>query len=202
MEKIVRIGLLKLWAVLFCLTFIAVQAMAEESKATATAQMTVEAGKASPKGKLQDYLKPATAYHLNVFGGAKVDMKFVGAVGLGWDFTYSDHPLKNDVSGHYRRLAWDWLHVPIGLGFFYLKPGVSWLLTNVKIPELGVDESSIRPELILDVGTRVGFGSNFALTGGGHAEWALVDKERKTDGTDLDITGNFMSWFAGVMIYF
>jgi hypothetical protein len=175
-------------------------AFAEAPKATA--HLLLEAGKASPQGKLRDYLKPGNAYHLNIFGGAKVDVKFVGAVGLGWDFTYSEHALKNDVDGHYRRFSWDWFHLPIGWGLFYVKPGLSWVLTNVKIPELQVDESSIRPEILLDIGARMGFGANFAITGGGHAEWAWLDSEKTSTGKDLNITGNFMSWFAGVMLYF
>ncbi len=178
----------------------ATKALAEAPKATA--QLLMEAGKASPQGKLRDYLKPGNAYHLNIFGGAKVDVKFVGAVGLGWDFTYSEHALKNDVQGHYRRFSWDWFHLPLGWGLFYVKPGLSWVLTNVKIPELQIEESSIRPELMLDVGARLGLGENFALTGGGHSEWAWLDTEKTAAGKDLHITGNFMSWFAGVMLYF
>ena len=54
------------------------------------AHLTIEGGKASPQGAMKDYLKPGNAYHLNIFGGAKVDMPYVGAVGLGWDFTYSE----------------------------------------------------------------------------------------------------------------
>lgn len=168
----------------------------------ATAQLTLEAGRASPQGKLKDYLKPGNVYHLNIFGGAKVDLKFVGAVGLGWDFTFSEHRLKDDVVGHYRRFAWDWFHVPVGLGFLFFRPGLSFVLTNVKIPELEVDESSIRPEIILDAGVRVGVGANVAITGGGRAEWAWRDSEKTSLGHDLEITGNFMSWLAGLSIYF
>jgi hypothetical protein len=184
---------------IFCFS-LATTATAEAPKATA--QLLLEAGKASPQGKLRDYLKPANAYHLNIFGGAKVDVKYIGAVGLGWDFTYSDHALKGDAAGHYRRFTWDWFHLPLSLGFFYFKPGLSWVLTNVKIPELGIDESSIRPELLMDVGVRVGLGSNFGLTAGGRGEWAWLDTERTSAGKDLAITGNVLSWFAGVLFVY
>lgn len=166
-----------------------------------TGQLTLEAGKASPQGKLRDYLKPGNAYHFNIFGGAKVDLKLIGAVGIGWDFTYSEHAFKDDMKGHYRRFSWDWFHVPLGWGPFYVKPGLSWVLTNVKIHELQVDESSIRPELMFETGMRLGLGSNFAITGGGRGEWTWLDTEKTSTGKDLAITGNYGSWFAGFILH-
>ena len=183
------------------ITFLTAKALHAEAP-KATAQLLLEAGRASPQGKLRDYLMPATAYHLNIFGGAKVELRFIGAVGLGWDFSYSEHTLKNNVEGHYRRFSWDWFHLPLGFGFFYVKPGLSWVLTNVQIPELQVEESSIRPELLLDLGMRVGLGENFALTAGGRGEWTWLDTERTSKGKDLAITGNFGSWFAGIMLVY
>jgi hypothetical protein len=166
-----------------------------------TAQALFAAGKASPQGELRDYLKPGNVYHFSIFGGAKVNVKYVGAVGLGWDFAYSEHAFKNDLEGHYRRFSWDWFHLPLGFKFFYVKPGLSWVLTNVKIPELDIDESSIRPEIMFETGMRVGLGSNFVLTGGGRVERTWLDQEKTSAGRELAITGTYGSWFTGFILH-
>lgn len=188
-------------AALFAGIFLIKAGQAFGAAPQATGKLLFAAGKASPQGKLRDYLMPANAYNFNIFGGAKVDLEYIGAVGLGWDFTYSEHKLKNDVKGHYRRFSWDWLHVPLSKSLFYVKPGLSWVLTNVKIPELQVEESSIRPELLFEAGMRVALGSNFGITGGARGEWTWLDTERTSSGKDLAITGNFGSWFAGFILF-
>ncbi len=182
---------------LICLASCFSASVAKAEAPQPTGSVHFEAGKSNPQGKLKDYLMPGNLYRFGIFGGAKVDLKFVGAVGLGWDFTFSEHKLKDNMEGHYRRVTWDWQHVPLSFGFLYVKPGLSWVVTNVKIPSLGVDESSIRPELMFESGIRVGLSPNFGFSTGAVAEWAWLDTEKTSAGKDLNITGNYGSWFAG-----
>lgn len=172
------------------------------AKPEATGSLLFQGGQAYPQKDLVEFLEPGTAYRLKLFGGAKVDMKFIGAVGLGWDITYSDHSIKMDESGSYRRFTWDWFYLPISLGFIHITPGLAWVVTDIDTELLGIKETSIRPAGILDIGASLAFTSNFGVALNGRVSKTIIDKETMSNGRDINIVGDYASWFLGAFLYF
>lgn len=172
------------------------------AKPKATGSLYLQGGQAYPQKDLVEFLQPGTAYRLKLFGGAKVNVKFVGAVGLGWDFTYSEHEMKFDDNASYRRLTWDWFHLPISLGFIHFTPGLSWVLTDVDSEVVGLKETSIRPAVMLDTGISLALTSNFGVALNARASKTIIDKEKLNDGSEINIVGDYVSWFVGGFIYF
>ena len=89
------------------LTLISSKLMAKQPQPTGF--ILTEAGNAFPQTELSSWVEPGTAYRLKLFGGAKVKLGPVGAVGLGWDLTYSQHDIKESENGFYRRFTWDYI---------------------------------------------------------------------------------------------
>lgn len=174
----------------------------------ATAHLGLEVGISTPQNHLTDYISPKNAARLNLFGGARVDQKGIGsaAVGLGLDLTYADYKLKSDMEGHYRRYLWDWFFLPISLGFLQITPGVSWVVTDVELKDLGIKETSIRPGAVLGVGIRLNILPFLALTAQVRGEKVWEDKEAITvPGSSIDelnITGEYITSTVGIMGYF
>lgn len=173
-----------------------------EAKPEVTSNLMLQGGRSYPQAELAEWLQPGPAYRLKVFGGAKVDVAAVGAVGLGLDLTYSQHQIKNSEGGRYRRWLWDWLFVPINIGFLNVTPGIAWVVTDVHVPEWDVKEVSIRPAGVLSVGARVGVHPNVALTADVRAEKVVIDQEPIGPEEKKNVTGEYVAAMAGIMGYF
>ena len=171
------------------------------AKAKATGLAQFEYGVSYPQKDLTTYFSSGESYRFRIFGGAKLKL---GAVGLGWDFTFSDYSLKNSREGHYKRILWDWLFLPINIGFIQFTPGVAWVITNVDISDLGLKEQSVRPAAVVSLGVRLGVIKNFAVTAQVRGESVWEDKEpvNLINQSELDITGQFVTATVGGMMYF
>jgi hypothetical protein len=171
----------------------------------ATGHLTLEGGRSYPQKELAEWLEPGPAYRAEIFGGAKVNVPMIGAVGLGLDLTYSFHHFKDaggDDQGHYQRFLWDWFFLPINIGFLNVTPGIAWVVTDIDAPALGVEELSVRPAAVLSLGLRVGILPHLALTADVRGEKVLLDQERLDADHQLNITGEFVTALAGIMAYF
>jgi hypothetical protein len=183
--------------------FISVPLVAKPKMA---ARIGVAAGRTAPMSEpLSEYVDSGEALQLKLFGGAKIKKKAgIGAVGLGWDITYSRYKLKNELEGHYRRYLWDWFFLPISLGPLVITPGLAWNVTDIHLPEYGIKEISVRPAAVLAVGLQVGILPHLALTAQARGEAVVDDREKPHEPAPfekLDITGNFWTATIGVMGY-
>ncbi|MDB2447029.1 hypothetical protein N9W79_00220 [bacterium] len=166
-----------------------------------TGLLLLEAGKSSVGEALVDYVENGDAYRVKLFGGMKLDIPLVSAAGLGIDFTFHSHALKEDFSGHYNRATWDWFYLPISIGPINITPGLGWNITDIQIEELGISEISIRPHAMINTGLTLAIFQHFALTVDARYERIWDDFEPTLDGR-LNITGDHVSVFAGMMTYF
>jgi len=169
-----------------------------------TAYTAVEVGKAYPQSNLADFLIDGTAYRVDLFGGAKLaNIKFLSAIGLGLDFTYTTWRAKNDEAGfRYKQYQWDMFKLPIQLGWFLLEPGIIWMVTDVGIPHLNIDHTSIRPGLNVTAGLRIPVLPHFNLRADARAQRVMMEKELTSTNERFNVTGQSYSWFAGGELYF
>jgi hypothetical protein len=175
-------------------------APSEDARALA-ASVLVQGGRAFPGGPLAAWVDPGTAVRVKLFGGARVrSVRWLSAVGLGLDFTYSAHGGKPDYAEFkYRRFLWDWFFIPISFNdVVILTPGLGWLLTDVEHPRAGVAQTSIRPAFVLTLGSRFPVAGKLGLRADVRGEHALADRERATGGGELNLTGTFWGAFAGL----
>ncbi|MFW7379239.1 MAG: hypothetical protein ACOH5I_10560 [Oligoflexus sp.] len=176
------------------------------AKGEATGHVGLEYGKSAPQSHLIDTVGSGETLRLRLFGGAKIQQKGVGAVGLGLDLSYSDYELKNNLTGHYRRVVWDWFFLPLNIGFLEITPGLTWVITDVHIEEYDVRHVSIRPGGLIGLGFRIGILPYVALTGQVRAERVWEDKARAVaanlDFDTLTITGDYISATVGIMAFF
>lgn len=176
-------------------------ARAEESKIAADA--VFQYGFSYPQQHLSHLLKTGQSYRLNLFGGAKLQSKWIGAVGLGLDFTYSNYPTKNQGNGsYYRRYQWDLFAIPLSFWLFVFKAGISWNVTHTKLLAHDIHETSIRPGFVADLGLRIPLAKHVLLRGDVRAEKVIKDTEIKRDGSKQNISGVFLAWLAGIELYF
>lgn len=167
----------------------------------ATGLVLTEMGVTYPQQHLTEFLSTGNSLRFNIFGGAKI--KF-GAVGLGWDITYSQYKVKDQRDGHYQTVMWDWLFIPVNIGFLQFTPGIAWVITDVNIPDLGLKEQSVRPAAVLGLGMRLGLLSNLALTAQIRAisVWEDMEPIAISQASEWNITGPAVTSTAGFMIYF
>jgi hypothetical protein len=166
---------------------------------SAAGDIFVEAGKSWPNGPLQDWIGPGNAYRAHLFGGAHLQIPFVNAVGLGLDFTYAHHDFKQgSPDAYYRRYLWDWLFIPISIGYLQLTPGMAWVATDVKNDGLGIDRTSIRPAGVFTAALRIPVVSIVMLRTDFRTEIAFADHAQTTQGGTMNLTGSFWSWFGGI----
>lgn len=173
----------------------------EGGGAQLAASAVAQAGIAYPGGTVAEYLKEGTAYRLNLFGGARLPrIAWLGAVGLGIDFTYSEHqPRDGSIGFAYRRFLWDWLFIPVTFAdILSITPGLAWIVTDVKYPAVDIEQTSIRPAGVLTVGLAYPIVSRLSLRADLRGELPFRDREKRSNGTELDLTGQFVSWFAGL----
>ena len=124
------------------------------SKTQMAAHVEVVYGQAWASEQLSGKLDTGKVYRLKLFGGAKLPkIKFLNAVGLGLDFSFSDFKDKVKTTNFkYQTFSWDWIHIPVNIGVIRLVPGLSWVVTAVNDPSLGVSEKSIRQQYLLLLG--------------------------------------------------
>jgi hypothetical protein len=91
---------------------------------------------------------------------------------------------------------------PFQIGWFVINPGLIWMVTDVGIPHLGIDQTSIRPGADLTVGMRVPLLPHFNLRADGRIQRVLGESLLTSQGTRFNVTGQTYSWFAGVEAYF
>lgn len=168
----------------------------------ATGHLLLEAGQAYPQNHLCDFLEPGPSYRASIFGGAKVNVPMIGAVGLGLDATYTELPVKDMEEARYRQYTWDWFFLPIGLWIFNITPGVTWVVTDIKIPDLGIEDISIRPGGIISFGVRIPIVQHVAITADIRVNGVISDHEIRADGESMNITGSTVTGLAGIMAYF
>ncbi len=171
------------------------------SKTQATGLFQVEVGQSFPQNELTNLIAPGNTLRVRIFGGAKI--KF-GSVGLGWDISYTEYELKNLRSGFYHRYLWDWLFIPVSLGFINITPGIAWVVTDAKIAEIGLQEQSVRPAAVLGIGMRLGIVANFAVTAQlrGEKVWEDMERVSNLSSDEINITGEFITATVGGMLYF
>jgi hypothetical protein len=169
-----------------------------------TAYTAIEAGKAFPQSNLADFLIDGTAYRIDFFGGAKLqNIKFLSAIGLGLDFTYTTWRAKNDEAGfRYKEYQWDMFKLPIQVGWFMFEPGIIWMVTDVGIPHLNIDHTSIRPGINFTAGLRVPLLPHFNLRADGRIQRVMMEKELTKTNERFNVTGQSYSLFAGGELYF
>ena len=181
--------------------FVSKTARAAETKATG--DFVVQYGKIYPQGHLASFLGEGDSYRAKIFGGVKINSKWLGAVGLGMDFTYSDIATTDMGSDSYfRRYQWDLFILPLSVWLFTLEPGFTWNVTDTKLTSLGIEETSVRPGFITNLGFRLPVASHVILRADGRYEYIFKDTERKLAGDKLNISGSFYSVLGGLEIYF
>ena len=166
-----------------------------------TGLLQVELGASEVGESLSDYVGRGESLRVKLFGGMKLDIPLVSAAGLGLDLTMHRHVMADEYQGHYNRVTWDWFYLPIGLGFINITPGLGWNVVDISIEELGVKEISIRPHAMLNLGMSLAFMQHLALTVDARYEKIWDDFEPTID-SNLNITGDHVSVFAGLMTYF
>lgn len=175
------------------------------SDATPTGQLTLEGGRAYPQRELTKWLAPGPSYRANIFGGAKVNVPMIGAVGLGLDFTYTDFKIK-DMDGmgkaYYHRYLWDMFFLPISFGILNITPGIAWVVTDAKVEAWGLNEVSIRPAFVLSGGLHLGITDHLGLCVDVRGERVVTDHEELYDGETINLTGDFVTAMGGLMLYF
>lgn len=104
---------------------------------------------------------------------------------------------------YYRRYMWDWLFIPVSIGgILQITPGLAWLVTDVNSPSRGIDQTSIRPVGVLTIGLRIPFSQLVALRVDDRTEIAFADRAKLPNGSKLNLTGSFVSAFAGFDLEF
>jgi len=191
-------GIMKRFGLIFAI-FLMVPVLAHSEGTEIAASAMVQYGKSYPQGELAKFLDQGDAYRLNLFGGAKLKVPFISAVGLGFDFTYYNYISKNSVDGFYfRRYLWDMLFIPIGFGPFLFTPGLAWVITDTHLPQFGINQTSIRPAGTLGLGFFLGLADRLALRIDGRVVWEMDDHEKMNDGNELNIRGKYVEAFAGL----
>jgi hypothetical protein len=170
----------------------------------ATARVTAQYGKAYPFAEIGDFLDSGTAYRLDLFGGAKLqNVPVLSAIGLGVDMTYTDwKPKRAEAGFRYKQYQWDWFKLPVSVWWFVIEPGILWMITDVQIPHKGIDQTSIRPGLNLNIGFRLPLFPHFNLRADGRIQRVMLDKERTNTNEEITVTGQQYGWFAGFEAYF
>jgi len=173
------------------------------AKTQVAAHVEFEYGQSYGSDQMNGRLDAGKIYRLKLFGGAKLPkIKFLSAVGLGLDFTYSDFKDKSNTTNFkYQRFTWDWIHIPVNIGIIRLIPGLSWVVTAVNDPTTGINEKSIRPAFSGSIGVGIPvwrFKFLFDLK----AMHVFEDTEVTSAGEKINITGNFLSAYAGLGFYF
>jgi len=192
---------MKKFAVLFLLAIVPFTARAAETKLAA--DFVLQYGKIYPQGHLSKVLGAGDSYRGKLFGGVKVNSKWLGAVGLGLDFTYSDIETKNmGLDSHFRRYQWDLFIAPVSFWLFTLEPGFIWNITDTKLSSLGIEETSIRPGFITNLGFRLPIVKHVILRADGRYEYVFKDSETTSAGDAFNISGSFYSVLGGVEVYF
>ncbi len=172
---------------------------ARAGEISAAGDVILEAGKTWPNGPLQDWIGPGTALRARLFGGAHLKIPYVNAVGLGIDFTYANHPFKlGSPDARYHRYLWDWLFIPVSIGWFQITPGVAWVVTDVHNDDLGIVRTSIRPAGVLTAALRVPVTSLIMLRTDFRTEIAFADRAQTNTGATMNLTGSFWTWFGGL----
>jgi hypothetical protein len=188
-------------ALFFIASPFSTSALATETKATG--DFVLQYGKIYPQGHLATFLGEGDSYRAKIFGGVKINSKWLGAVGLGMDFTYSDIATKDLGSDSYfRRYQWDLFIMPVSVWLFTLEPGFTWNVTDTKLTSLGIEETSVRPGFITNLGFRLPVASHVILRADGRYEYIFKDTERTLAGDKLNISGSFYSVLGGLEIYF
>ena len=189
----------------FILITISIPALADR-KGQATGQLGLEYGFSIPQAGLAETFAGGSSLRLRAFGGAKLKQQGLGAVGLGLDLSYTNYMLHDDLSGHYRRVVWDWFFLPLQIGFLELTPGFTWVITDVRLVEYGVRAVSIRPGGLLSLGFRLPILPHLAVTGQTRIERVWEDRARvglaSLPFETLIITGNYLAATLGLMAYF
>jgi hypothetical protein len=164
----------------------------------------LEAGKSFPQSNLEDFLVDGTSYRVDLFGGARLaNIKFLSAIGLGLDFTYTNWRAKNNEAGfRYKQYQWDMFKLPISIWWFIVEPGFIWMITDVQIPHLGIDQTSIRPGMNVNLGFRLPLLPHFNLRADARAQRVMMDKERTNTNEEVNITGQTYTFFGGCEFYF
>jgi hypothetical protein len=177
---------------------------AHAQAADATGHLLLQAGKSFPHAELSNFLSDGTAYRLDLFGGAKLQqIKFLSAIGLGIDVTYTNWRAKNPESGwRFKQYQWDMFKLPISLWLFVIEPGFLWMVTDVAIPHKGIDQTSIRPGINLNLGFRLPILPHFNLRADGRIQRVMLDKERTNTNEEMTVTGQSYSWLAGFELFF
>jgi hypothetical protein len=173
-----------------------------ETKAAASALF--EYGKAYPLEHLADVLGDGDVYRFKLFGGVKIDTKWLGAVGLGVDFSYINHETlaSAGAGSHYRRYQWDLLTLPLAVWLFVLEGGLTWNVTSTKLVALGIDETSIRPGLVGNLGFRLPIIPHLTLRADARYEYVFSDTEVTDAGDKFNIQGPSWSLLGGLEAYF
>ncbi|MBU6375824.1 MAG: hypothetical protein KGQ59_07510 [Bdellovibrionales bacterium] len=160
-------------------------------------------GKSFPRAHLMDYVGEGKSYRAKVFGGVKLNVKYLGAVGLGLDFTATDYQLKAPAGGgsRYRRYQWDLLLVPVQIWLFTIEPGFTWNVTDARLTALGIEETSIRPGFITNLAFHLPIIKHLSLRVDGRYEQIMTDTETTSSGGKFNISGPFYSVLGGVELY-
>jgi hypothetical protein len=180
---------------------LATPAGAAETKATG--DFVLQYGKIYPQGHLASFLGEGESYRAKIFGGVKINSKWLGAVGLGMDFTYSDiEPKDTGSDSHFRRYQWDLFILPLSVWLFTLESGFMWNVTDTKLSALGIEETSIRPGFVTNLGFRLPVAPHVIVRADGRYEYVFKDTERTLAGEKLNISGSFYSVLGGLEFYF
>ncbi len=176
-----------------------------EAQATdATGHLLLQGGKSYPHAELADFLIDGTAYRMDLFGGAKLQsIKFLSAIGLGLDVTYTNWRARNNEAGfRFKQYQWDMFKLPVSLWLFVIEPGFVWMITDVAIPHKGIDQTSIRPGINLNLGFRLPILPHFNLRADGRVQRIMLDKERTNRNEEMTVTGQTYSWLVGGELFF
>ena len=76
------------------------------------------------------------------------------------------------------------------------------MVTDVNSPSRGIDQTSIRPVGVLTIGLRIPFSQLVALRVDDRTEIAFADRAKLPNGSKLNLTGSFVSAFAGFDLEF
>lgn len=131
------------------------------------------------------------------------NIKFLSAIGLGLDFTYTTwRPLNSEAGFRYKQYQWDMFKLPLQLGWFIVEPAFIWMVTDVGIPHLNIDHTSIRPGINLTAGLRIPLLPHFALAVDGRIQRVMMEKELTNTNERFNVTGQTYSWLVGGSLYF
>lgn len=170
----------------------------------AAGHAVVQYGKAYPWAEIGDLVDSGTSYRLDLFGGAHLqNIKFLSAIGLGIDMTYTDwKPKRAEAGFRFKQYQWDMFKLPVSLWLFVIEPGFLWMITDVQVPHKGIDQTSIRPGMNLNLGFRLPLLPHFNFRAEGRVQQVMLDKERTNTNEEMTVTGKQYGWFAGFEGYF